>query len=302
MSTIADPLSRCLVWLALWNATRDALLPAELYLNAVVRHAGGERDISLLQTLANNAIHALSAYCPAETRAEAREHLIAGFRAHLTQAVPASDEQLVWAQALAVVGRGSDTQVAGSRALLAGDDVPEGLSVDGDLRWLLWQQLAARGQTTVAELDAELAANTTAEFRANHFTAVAAIPEAEGKAQAWHAAVAETKLSNQLLSATISGFMMAGAELLEPYIEPYFEVIEKIWAERSLGIAGRIVQELFPAHQDLLPGTLPEQQPVLVRTDRWLAEHATAANGLRRIILEQRDQLLRSLRAQALQR
>ncbi|PYI38425.1 aminopeptidase N [Arthrobacter psychrolactophilus] len=302
VSTIADPLSRSLVWSVLWNATRDALLPAELYLNAVAHHGGGESDISLLQTLADNAIHALGAYCPAGKRAAAREHVITGFRAHLSQSVPGSDEQLVWTRALAVVGRGSDTQVASSRALLAGVDVPEGLSVDGELRWLLWQQLAARGQATSAELDAELAANTTAEFRAHHVTAVAALPEAERKAQAWQEAVEQTKLSNQLLSATIAGFMMAGAELLDPYVEPYFEVLEKIWAERSLGIAGRIVRELFPAHQDLLPGALPEQQPVLVRTDRWLAEHATAANGLRRIILEQRDQLHRSLRAQALQR
>jgi aminopeptidase N len=302
VGTIADPLSRSLVWSVLWNATRDALLPAELYLTAVVRHAGGESDISLLQTLADNAIHALGAYCPAGTRAAAREQLIAGFAQHLGKAAPASDEQLVWAHALAVVGRGSDSQVESSRTLLSGTKVPEGLSVDGDLRWLLWQQLAARGAATMAELDAELAANTTAEFRASHLTAVAALPESELKALRWHEAVEEQALSNQLLSATIHGFMMAGHGLLDPYVEPYFQAIEKIWTERSLEIAGRIVRGLFPGQQDLLPGTLPERHPVVLRTDSWLAEHATTANGLRRIVLEQRDQLLRALKAQALQR
>ncbi|WP_425861285.1 aminopeptidase N [Arthrobacter sp. TWP1-1] len=302
VGTISDPLSRSLVWSVLWNATRDALLPAELYLTAVVQHAGGESDISLLQTLADNAIHALGAYCPAGTRATVREELISGFAQHLGKAAPTSDEQLVWAHALAVVGRGSDSQVESSRALLAGTKVPLGLSVDGDLRWLLWQQLAARGVATMEELDAELAANTTAEFRASHLTAVAALPESELKALRWHEAVEENAVSNQLLSATITGFMMAGHELLDPYVEPYFQAIEKIWTERSLEIAGRIVGGLFPGQQDLLPGTLPEQHPVVLRTDRWLAEHATAANGLRRIVLEQRDQLLRALKAQALQR
>ena len=151
-------------------------------------------------------------------------------------------------------------------------------------------------------MDAELAADTTAEFRASHLTAVAALPESEPKALRWHEAVEENALSNQLLSATINGFMMAGHELLDPYVEPYFHAIEKIWTERSLEIAGRIVRGLFPGQQDLLPGTLPERHPVVLRTDRWLAEHAAAANGLRRIVLEQRDQLLRALKAQALQR
>ncbi|MFQ4148856.1 aminopeptidase N [Arthrobacter sp. LAPM80] len=299
VGTIADPLSRSLVWSALWNATRDALLPAASYLDAVLEHAGGEPDIAVLQTLADNALHTLGHYCAPEDRPAVQERLIAGVAGHLAAAAPGGDEQLIWARSLAELGRGSDAVVHYSRSLLAGKDVPEGLSVDGSLRWLLWQQLAARGAASQAELDAELAANTTAEYRASHCTAVAALPDAALKLARWHEGVDGETLSNELLGATIAGFTVGGRELLDPFIEPYFEAIERVWNKRSLEIAGRIVRGLFPLRQDLKPGTLPAEHPVVLRTDAWLDQHTVAARGLRRIVLEQRDQLLRSLSAQA---
>ncbi len=299
VGTIADPLARSLVWSALWNACRDGLLPAAVYLRTVAAHAGGEADTSLLQTLADNAVHALNSYCPPRDREGVAELLLSGVENLLDLAAPGSDEQLVWARTLAILGRGSDAVSARSRDLLQGVSVPNGLVVDGSLRWLLWQQLAARGQATVAELDAELDSATTAEFRASHRTALAALPDADSKAVFWAEAVEGTSLSNELLSATIAGFTVADTALLEPYIEPYFDAIEGVWHARSLEIAGRIVRGLFPTHQDLAPGSSPEHHPVVHRTDNWLAAHGSAAHGLRRIVLEQRDQLLRALRAQA---
>ncbi len=297
--TVADPLARSLVWSALWNATRDGLLPAPVYIQAVVDHAGGEADTSLLQTLADNAAAALEHYCPATRRPDTAELLRAGVEHHLDQAEAGSDEQLVWARAMAGLGRGSDAVSPWSRALLAGTQVPAGLVVDGSLRWLLWQQLAARGAASMEELDAELAADTTAEHRSSHCAAVAALPDADLKRQRWAEAVDGTELSNELLGATISGFMVGGKELLAPYVEPYFGMIERTWEARSLEIAGRIVRGLFPATQDLEAGMAPESHPVLLRTDAWLQGNPDAAAGLRRIVLEQRDQLHRALAAQA---
>ena len=108
-----------------------------------------------------------------------------------------------------------------------------------------------------------------------------------------------SELSNQLLSATIAGFNTASAELLEPFVEPYFECLETVWAERSIEIASRIVRGLYPAVRDLGQAANPEDHPVVARTDRWLAGHADAPRALRRIIIEQRSHLVRSLAAQA---
>jgi aminopeptidase N len=93
------------------------------------------------------------------------------------------------------------------------------------------------------------------------------------------------ELSNQLLTATINGFMTGPAELLEPYVEPYFECLRDAWDGRSIEIASRIVRGLYPLAQDLPLGMDPANHPVVRRTDQWL--------------IEQRSHLLRALNAQA---
>ena len=93
--------------------------------------------------------------------------------------------------------------------------------------------------------------------------------------------------------------MTGPASLLEPYVEPYFECLERVWAERSIEIAGRIVRGLFPGAQDLAEGMQPSEHPVLVRTDTWLTDHSDAPRALRRIVIEQRSHLARALTAQA---
>ncbi|WP_104092032.1 aminopeptidase N [Arthrobacter sp. GMC3] len=297
--TIADPLARSLVWSSLWNAVRDGVMPARRYVNAVCNHAGGEPDIALLQTLSDNALFAVANYCPPQIRGEVRAELLVAVEQHLDAAAAGSDEQLVWARTLAALGRATDTAVARIRGLLDGVQVPTGLRVDSDLRWLLWQALAARGQATVAELDAELAANTTAETRVGRVCAGAAFPSPEAKSLAWQASVEETALTNELLSATLEGFATGGHELLDPYVEPYFAALNEMWESRSIEIAGRLVRGLFPAHQDLGLGELPVEHPVVVRTDAWLSANGDAATGLRRLVVEQRDHLVRALTAQS---
>ena len=148
-----------------------------------------------------------------------------------------------------------------------------------ELRWSLWHALAANGQASEAELDAELARDTTASGRAGHATALAARPDAAVKAAAWDAAVNGTALSNQLLSATIAGFNTAPATLLDPFVEPYFECLEKVWAERSIEIASRIVRGLFPAGQDLLGRTARRSTRSWSATDDWLAGHPDGTAG-----------------------
>ena len=236
---------------------------------------------------------------PATERAALRKSFAEGAARELYAAVPGSDQQLAWARTLATVSRTDGSQAALLRGLLDGSERVPGLSVDAELRWSLWHALAARGLAAEQELDAELAKDTTASGRTGHATALAARPEAAVKAAAWDAAVRGTELSNQLLSATIAGFNCASEELLGPFVEPYFECLETVWAERSIEIASRIVRGLYPGVQHLGPANDPDGHPVLARTDRWLAEHADAPRALRRIIVEQRSQLHRSLSAQA---
>jgi aminopeptidase N len=292
-------MARALSWSALWNSARDGITPASQYVDAVLRFAAAETGIGVLLNILGNATLAIEQYVPATEREALRKSFAEGAARELYAAEPGSDQQLAWARTLATVSRTEGSQAVLLRGLLDGSERVPGLAVDAELRWSLWHALAARGLATVQELDAELARDTTASGRAGHATALAARPEAAVKAAAWDAAVRGTELSNQLLSATITGFITAPEGLLDPFVEPYFACLEMVWAERSIEIASRIVRGLYPSVQDLGSAGNPDDHPVLARTDRWLAEHPDAPSALRRIIVEQRSQLHRSLSAQA---
>lgn len=299
LDRIQDPMARALCWTALWDSARDGVTPASRYVAAVEQFAPAESGIGVLQNVLGNAASAIERYVPPSSREIVRKDFLAVVATHLKTAAPRSDQQLAWARTLADVSRHGDSELALVRAILDGGTVIDGLAVDAELRWSFWQALSAHGQATQDELDAELEADKTASGREGHALASAARPEVAVKARAWDAAVNTAGLSNEILSATIMGFATAPGFLLEPYIEPYFECLERVWAERSIEIAGRIVRGLFPGAQDLAAGMEAAEHPVLVRTDQWLRDHADAPRALRRIVVEQRSHLFRALTAQA---
>jgi aminopeptidase N len=299
LGALSDPMARALCWTALWDSARDAVTPSSLYVDAVQRFGPAEAGIGVLLNVLGNASTAIERYVPAAGRGAVRRNFVSLAADELRRAVPGSDHQLAWARTVAASSRYDGSQLDLLRGILDGSTVLAGLSVDAELRWNLWHALAANGEATVAELDAELARDNTAAGKSGHATALAARPEAAVKGAAWQEAVHGSSLSNQLLSATIAGFNTGPAPLLQSFIEPYFGCLEDVWATRSIEIASRIVRGLYPAGQDLDGGS-PETHPVIVRTDHWLAGHPGAPRALRRIIIEQRSHLHRALRAQAL--
>ena len=291
LGDIADPLARALSWSALWNMTRDGLMPARDYLGLVLRFSGRESDIGVLQSLHQQAKSALDMYVTPEHRPEWAGRLAEGALRELRAAAPGGDHQLAWARFLAQTAT-SEADLQLVSGLLAGSARIDGLDVDQELRWALLHGLAAEGVAGEEELAAELRRDDTASGKRQLTACQAARPTAEAKSGAWHRVVETDELPNALVEAEISGFQQAGQrELVAPYAEPYFEVLEKVWAERSIEIAMRIVSGLFPR--------LVTTEQTLAQTDAWLSEHEDAAPALRRLVLECRDDLARALRAQA---
>ncbi|WP_253907966.1 aminopeptidase N [Arthrobacter sp. H20] len=298
---LKEPLARAVCQAALWSNTRDAALSAGAYVGAVQLAAPDESGVGALQVLLRNSHYAVEHYAPAAERAHLREQLFSFVVDGLRAAVPASDQQLVWARAAAGLGLHSDTHSGLFNDLLRGQGTGQtvpGLAVDPELRWLLWQALAAQGQATVAELEAELETDRTAAGRAGFTRACSSIPDPATKEEAWQEAVFGTRLSNELLSATIAGFAEGPAELLEPFEGPYFAEIGRVWDTMGIEMASRIVRGLFPGSQDLAKGVPPEKHRVVQSADQWLTENSSSPAALRRIVLEERDHLLRSLTAQ----
>jgi aminopeptidase N len=290
LGELTDPLARALCWSALWNMTRDALLPARDFIALVLRFAGRESDIGVLQMLHAWAESAAVHYTAPERRAEAGRELCRGASAELYAAEPGSEHQLAWARFYARVADAPEAFEL-LTGLLDGTTTIDGLEVDQELRWAFLEPLAAHGVADESALAAELARDDTASGKRHQVRCLAARPSAAVKAQAWAQVVESDALSNALVEATIAGFDQASQrELTAPYAEKYFAAIERVWRERSIQIGMDVVRGLFPALQDR-----PE---TLAATDAWLQEHRDAAPALRRLVLEARDDLARALRAQ----
>ncbi|ANP55073.1 aminopeptidase N [Streptomyces griseochromogenes] len=291
LGALTDPLARALCWSALWNMTRDALLPARDFVDLVLRFSGRESDIGVLQMLHAWAHSALVHYAAPEWRATGEELLAEGALRELRAAEPGSEHQLAWARFFATVAS-AEADLALLKDLLDDARTVEGLEVDQELRWAFLEPLAAHGVADESLLAAELARDDTASGKRHQVRCLAARPSAAVKAQAWAQVVESDALSNALVEATIAGFDQSSQrELTAPYAEKYFAAIERVWQERSIQIGIDVVRGLFPSFQ--------HRRETLDATDAWLASHADAAPALRRLVLEARDDLARSLRGQA---
>ncbi|GAA2227840.1 aminopeptidase N [Streptomyces amakusaensis] len=290
LGNITDPLARALAWSALWNMTRDALMPARDFVDLVLRFSGRESDIGVLQMLHAWTHSALTHYAAPQWREEGGRLLAEGALRELRLAEPASQHQLTWARFFASAAESAaDLQLL--EGLLAGTARIDGLEVDQELRWAFLEPLASHGLADERAIAAELSRDDTASGRRHQLRCLAARPSAAVKEEAWTQVVESDTLSNALAGATIAGFAKSGQrELLAPYTDRFFAAIERVWAERSIQIGMDVVSGLFPMYQG---------EPALTAADAWLTAHESAAPALRRLVLEARDDLARGLRGQA---
>ena len=154
---------------------------------------------------------------------------------------------------------------------------------------------------SVAELEQAAGYNPSSISANGYAYALAALPQAEHKAEAYRTVMEDSTLSNDALSSTANGFRLGPDELREPYFESYFAALSDIWESRSIGMATRIVRGLYPrisyGHGSAAGLDVDNTAPVAL-AERWLREHPKAPSALRRLILEAQDLTRRNLNAQ----
>lgn len=288
LADFEDPLPRALVWGAAWDMTRDAETGPREFVDLVLGGIASVDDPSVAQTLLRQLASTLLFYVAPEHRAAATAAAADRLLALLEAAAPGSDAQLLYARSFALHA-GTPGQLARLRGLLDGSAPVEGLTVDTDMRWTLLTALVAGGALGEDDVVAELDRDDTASGRVHAAAARAAIPTPEAKADAWRMVVETGELPNAVQAAVIGGFgRVSDGALLEPYVEPYFEALERIWKERTNEMASQIVVGLYP--------TLLAGPDLLGRTERWLAG-SDAEPALRRLVVEARDGVVRAVAA-----
>ena len=294
---IAEPLPRTLCWSSAWEMTREAELKARDFSALVAGGFGAETEIGVVQRLLLQAQTAIMSYADEQWAAERGwPVLVDALRARLDTAEAGSDAQLAVVNSLT----GSvlpEPLLERFRGWLSGVEVPEGLTVDTDLRWRLLHALVAHESTggdPEALIAAEQERDPTSTGQRQAERARALIPTVEAKERAWQRAVHDDELPNAVNEAIISGFSHpAQRALLTPYVERYFADVAGVWERRTSERAQPVVMGLFPAWA--------VDKATVDAADAWLADpdHPPA---LRRLVSEGRAGIVRALAAREFDR
>ncbi|HEY0260698.1 MAG TPA: aminopeptidase N [Lacisediminihabitans sp.] len=290
LSEIESPLARSLVWGSVWDATRDAEVPASDYVRLVLGNIGAETESTTLRTTLNQLVLSVTAYVAPQRRAESRQRAADALWELATSAEPGSDRQFQFVKFFAVLAS-TPQQLANVAGLRNGSIALDGLTIDTDLSWELLTSLVAGGAAGNAEVDEALAADNTANGAQAAALARAAIPTAEGKAAAWSSVFDADDLPNTIVRMTTLGFQRVhDAALLEPYVARYFDALQSVWASRSYKIAEYLVEGMYP---------FPLADERLAEATRaWLDANPEPA-ALRRLVSEHLASVDRALAAQA---
>ena len=290
--SLVDSLPRTLVWCALWEMVRDGLLPAQEYVAVALDGMRSEDRPLTLETVLGQAHQAVSRYAAPELRDALADSLCAGTADLLDAAAPGSDRQLALARAH-VACAVDPARLERLSDLLGGRASLPGRPLDADLRWAIVFRLAERGAAEEALIAEVLAGDRTSSGERAAARARAARPTGSAKAQAWASAVGTGGLPNAILGATVAGFASAETppEVLAPYRARYFEEILGLWEDRPPAEARTLARGLFPG-----------VDPLTVTAADHLLARPELPEGLRRIVAENRAEVVLALACQGVSR
>jgi aminopeptidase N len=290
MSAIGDPLARALCWASAWDMVRDAELPTGWYVDMVLRHAPAEGDIGTLQRLLGQARAAIDAYGDPALRDERLARVAAAAWSEANGAEPGGEQQLAWIRAWAA-SAGSDEDRARMHGLLDGPAEVPGLDVDTEMRWHLVGSLASQDRDAELYIAAELERDPTSQGRDHAAAARASRPSTEAKTEAWASFLPTPPLPPPTLMEVLGGFQRYGQrELLEPFVDRYFETLPDLWEQGDIQTAMTFTRDAFPR---VIIG-----QRTLDATDRFIRSESPTGPA-RRLLVEGQDRMDRAIRARA---
>lgn len=286
---ISDSLARALCFSATWDMLRDAEISTTDFVDIALAGLPGESEITVVAQIADQLAIAVNQYAHPAQRVALRSRVASGLGSLLDSAEPSSDHQLQFARAFATL---AITPEQNQRILSILQGQLQGLTLDADMRWHMICALAERGLLTRVELDAELKHDPSTLGELNHLYAIAALPTAEDKAQAW-AQIASEVTSNAHRVALINGFNSPlNRDLIESYADNYFDMLLVMAGRKSFESATRFAENAFPIYIT--------KQATLDKANYWLdITGRDAPSGLRRLVTESRDNIARALRVQA---
>ncbi|HEY2792025.1 MAG TPA: aminopeptidase N [Micromonosporaceae bacterium] len=283
---ITDPLARSLVWSTAWDMCQDAQMTATDYVAMVLRGVDAETMAATLRTLIDQCVQALYYFGGPDEYPAGLAKIAAHARRRLTELPIDDPSRLTWLGALSRTAT-SDEDLDLLAGLLDGTQTLPGIEITGDIRWQVVTGLARSGRIDVPAIDAEQARDNTTSGVESAAAARASIPTEAAKAAAW-ALATDSKQPTHLRIHTALGFGQEGqAALRSRYTDEYFELTPTFF-EGSTLLGRALVRLLYPLEE--------VSQDTIARTEAFL-ERPDLPKSLRRMLMECRDDVARSLRA-----
>ncbi|MGA4670842.1 aminopeptidase N [Propionibacteriaceae bacterium Y1923] len=262
ISAVADPATR----VVLYNGLRDGLRHAELSpttaLDLLLDSLPGETAPSITSAMLAWAGDLSGDWLEPGLRAGARARLAGVAQQLLVAAAPGSDEQLAAVRSLLA----TTSDAALLRVWLAGDDLPVGITLDQDLRWLAVHRLVMLG-TDPGVIDQEYERDHTSTGRVAARRARTAVPDAASKQAALDLLVNAADLGNYELYAIAENlFLPEQHDLTTELVQQWADSIPALASRRGGWVLPRLVTGSAPSsHAD--PATRQLLEELARRSD-----------------------------------
>ena len=294
LADLDEPMAQYLVLDALWHMCRDAQLPAQQYVDAVLAALPAVTTSQVMTSHCQNIATAVQLYAPPAAARALAEHTAESLWEILQAAAAGSDNQLQLLRAFAALAS-TEAQADRLAALLDGSDTLPGLPINSEITWDLVTGLAACDRVDDADIDRYLAADPGAAGERRAAGARASIANLPAKQRAWDLlARPDGDLPANSTAYEIARGLSRGRDgaLMVPMLEDMlatmrstYESMDDFMGMRTLGFA-------FPTH---LAGRADGME---AQIEQWLADNADAPTVLVKIVTEGLDNVRRALRAQ----
>jgi aminopeptidase N len=289
-----DPLRRAMLWGALWDEVREGRMDPSAFAAAAMRDVVAEEDDQIAAIVLGRAAAALSVYQAPERAAPLLgrwEQLLASRATDGALPYPSRKAALDLLVNTATTPDG----IRRLRALLDGSTRFDGAEVRQPTRWSIVERLVVLGEPDGAALiEAESARDDTPDRDRRRFVATAGLPDAAAKRDHFARMLDDPSLNEDWATASLGAFNApTQAEATLPHLRPALERLEWIRDHRRIFFLPRWVASFVGSHHS------PEALRIV---DAWLAAHPTLAPDLRLKVLQQRDELERTVRLRALWR
>jgi aminopeptidase N len=287
LGRVEQPLLRAMLWSMLWDEVRAARLAPEGFIRLAMAELPGEGDEQIVPRVLGRLRRAAAAYQDSTVREALRPALERFLYAGAADTARPYGIRRAHLDAFVDVAR-TDTGALRLIALLSADSAA-GEPVRDPLRWeIVTRLLVISHPRAEASLAAQSARDTTPDGRRRAFIAGAARGSETAKREYFTRYFADAALNEDWASGSLGAFNAADhAALSFPYLRPALDSLRYIQANRRIFFLGAWLGAF-------LGGQNSTAALEVVR--RFLAENPELPADLRRKVLENMDELERTVR------